>query len=380
MKRNLLLILVAISPLSCGATVRELESQAGAPSSPGPTPSVGASTATSNCDVLARISPAPAPPLEIVDLGNGAKRITSAEAGYTIAAPASWIVSSSFFVSSGVPGVLNSSPSFGQAHLTSCDPTKIDRASQIASAGMLSPDVGIRLDIELWRNPKLETPEDYAKNVRIGPDQDAVLAGHAVTIAGQRAYQTTIQDEHRFQPTSGPLEITRQTRLLWLVPVLRQDRMLVLYATPGESALRSQVESMVAKLQISQPVVSQLPVINQRDAILRRWLYDKNGAQIAGRRVEAKLLSYADSVTAMNGSGLLRIDRDPDELFWLVAVSGGPDLPEPRGGLVQSSPRPTTWIEYQAPATTGRYEGTGTTIAPSGTWPPGFDALIDRCH
>jgi len=377
--RRILLIAIGISSLSCGATISELESQAGAPSSPSPTPSVGASTATSNCDVLSRVSPAPAPPLEIVDLGNGAKRITSAEAGYTIAAPASWLVSSSFFVSSGVP-VLNSGPSFGQAHLTSYDASAIEPASRIGSSRMLSPSVGIRLDIELWRNPKLETPEDYAKNVTIGPEQSAVLPGHAVTIAGQRAYQTTIQDELRVQPPTGPLEVTRQTRLLWLVPVLRQDRMLVLYATPGESALRAQVESMVAKLQISQPVVSQLPVINQRDAIMRQWLYDKSGAPIPGRRVEAKLMTYTESVTAMNGGGLLRMDRDPDELFWLVAVGGGPGLPEPRGGPLGYSPRPTTWIEYQAPATTGRYEGTGTTIAPTGTWPPGFDALIDRCH
>jgi len=342
--RRILLIAIAISSLSCGATIRQLESQAGAPSSPIPPPSIAASTATSNCDVLARISHAPAPPLETVDLGNGTKRVTSAEAGYTIAAPASWFVSSSFFVSSGVPGVLNSSPSFGQAHLTSYDPTKIDRASQIASAGMLSPDLGIRLDVELWRNPKLETPEDYAKNVHIGADQYAVLPGHAVTIAGQRAYQTTIQDEHRFQAATGPLDVTRQTRLLWLVPVLRQDRMLVLYATPGESALRSHVDSMVAQLQISQPVVSQLPVINQRDAILRRWLYDKNGAPLAGRRVEAKLTTYAESNPAMSGSLNLRIDRDPEELFWIVAVSG-PDLPQPRGGPMQYSPVPTTWIE-----------------------------------
>jgi len=377
--RRILLIAIAVSSLSCGTTVRELEGQAGAPSSPSPTQSVRASTATSNCDVLARVTPAPAPPLEIVDLGNLTKRLTSAEAGYSIVAPSSWFVSSSFFVSSGVPGVLNNSSSFGQAHLTSYDPTKIDRASQIASAGMLSPDLGIRLDIELWRNPTLETPEDYAKSVHIGPDQSAVLPGQAVTIAGQRAYQTTIQDEHRFQPTAGPLEVTRQTRLLWLVPVLRQDRMLVLYATPGESALRSLVESMVAKIQLSQPVVSQLPVINQRDAILRRWQYDeKTGAPIAGRRVEAKLTTYAESNPAMSGSLNLRIDRDPEELFWIVAVSG-PDLPQPRGPM-QYSPAPTSWMEYQTPATNAQFEGTATRLASNGTWPPDFDALLDRCH
>ena len=368
---------LAIATLACGSTLREVDSQAGAPSSPSPTPPVSSATATSNCDVLGRITPAPAPPLEIVDLGNGTKRITSAEAGYTIVAPSAWLVSSSFLFG---PGVLNNTPSFGQTHLTSYDPNSLDRANMNAFGRMMPPDVGIRLDIELWRNPKLESAEDYRENVRIGPDQNAVLPGRAVTLAGQHAYQTTIQDEFRFQPQTGPLQVTRQTRLLWLVPVLRSDRMLVISATPGESALRTQVESIVASLQISQPVVSQLPVINQRDAILRQWLYDKAGAPIPGRRVEAKLMAYSDSVAVMNGSGLLRIDRDPDELFWLVAVSGGPGLPEPRGGPVQYSPQPTAWIQYQAPATTGRYEGTGTQIASAGTWPPNFDALIDRCH
>jgi hypothetical protein len=276
---------------------------------------------------------------------------------------------------------LNTTASFGQAHFSSYDTTRVDPTSVIAYGRMLSPSAGIHLDIELWRNPKLETAEDYAKNVRIGPDQSAVLPGHAVTIAGQHAYQTTIQDEYRFQPTTGPLEVTRQTRLLWLVPVLRQDRMLVIYATPGESALRSQVEAAVTTLRISQPITAQRPVINQRDAILRQWLYDKSGAPITGRRVEAKLITYTDSNAAMGGGSLLRIDRDPEELFWIVAVSGGPDLPQPRGGPArQASPQPTTWIQYQAPATNGGYEGTGTQIASTGTWPTDFDALVDRCH
>lgn len=368
---RILLITVAISSLSCGATVRELDSQVNSRGSASPTPVGASAKAAPNCDILARITPAPAPPLQTLDLGNGTKRITSAEAGYSIVAPASWRVS---------PGILTeTSPSFGQTHLSSYDPKAVDQANVIAYGRMVSPDVGIRLDIELWRNLTLESAEDYAKSVRIGPDQSAVLPGRSLTVAGQRAYHTTILDEFRFQPTTGPLEITRQTRLLWLVPVLRPDRMLIIYATPGESALRSQVESIVSTLQISQPVVSQLPVVNQRDAILREWLYDKSGAPIAGRRVEAKLLTYTDSVAAMNGGALGRIDRDPDELFWLVAVSG-PDLPQPRGGPMQYSPVPTTWIEYQAPATNGRYEGTGRKIASTGTWPPDFDALVDRCR
>lgn len=364
---------VAFLSLSCGATVRDLDSQAGASpdatTSASPSPSIGATPAP-NCIVLANVTPSPAPALATADVGNGMQRITSAEAGYSIVVPASWSVS---------PGILtSSSPSFGQAHVTSYDPKSVEPASVIAHGRMLSPDVGIRLDIELWRNPKQERPEDYARSVHIGPDQSAVLPGNEVTIAGQRAHHTKIQDEFRFQPTTGPIETTRQTRLLWLVPVSRPDRMLVIYATPGESPLRSRVEAAIATLQLSQPVVSHLPVVHQRDAILRQWLYDKNGAPIAGRRAEAKLMSYSDAA-GMSGGSLLRIDRDSDELFWLVAVSG-PDLPQGRGGLRQSSPLPVTWIQYSAPATNGRYEGTGTQYSTTGAWPPNFDALADRCH
>lgn len=374
------LLAVAFLSLSCGATVRELESQAGAApnASATPVPSVSITPAP-NCDALARVTPVPAPGLVTTDLGNGMQSITSAEAGYSIVVPGKWSVS---------PGILtSSSPSFGQAHISSFDPKNFDPASVRASGRMLSPDVGIRLDIELWRNPKVEKPEDYAKNVRIGPDQSAVLPGRVVTIAGQRAYYTTIHDEFRFQPTTGPLEVTRQTRLLWLVPVVRPDRMLVVYATPGESGLRSLVEAALATLQLSQPVVSHLPVVNQRDTVLRQWLYDKNGTRIAGRRAEAKLISYTDAAAAMNSGSLLRIDRDPDELFWLVAVSG-PDLPQGRFGPLgrggplqpQTSPAPVTWIQFSAPATNGRYEGTGTRYATTGNWPPDFDALFDRCR
>jgi hypothetical protein len=368
--RRILLIVIAISSLSCGANVRELESQAGASASPTPASSASAPAAP-NCDTLARVTPVPAPELVTTDLGNGMQSVASAEAGYSIVVPGSWSVS---------PGILTStSPSFGQAHMSSFDRQNFDPASVRASGRMLSPDVGIRLDIELWRNPKVEGPEDYARNVHIGPDQSAVLPGRVVTIAGQRTYHTTIQDEHRFQPATGPLEVTRQTRLLWLVPVVRPDRILVIYATPGESGLRSRAEAAVATLQLTQPHISHMPVVHQRDTVLRQWLYDKNGGRIAGRRAEAKLISYTDATAAMSGGSLHRIDRDPDELFWLVAVSG-PDLPQGRGGLRQASPLPVTWIQFSAPATNGRYEGTGTQYATTGNWPPGFDALFDRCR
>jgi hypothetical protein len=215
-----------------------------------------------------------------------------------------------------------------------------------------------------------------------------VLPGSFVDLNGRRAYRTTIQDERRFQPAAGPLITTRQTRAVWLVPSPRADRMLVLYATPAESPLLAIVERAVSTLHVTMPASATMPLTKQRSEILAQWLMGKAGP-IAGRRVEAKLMTYAESAVAVHGPqqsanaptpmGILRIDRDPEELFWLVAVSG-PDLPQGRGGLL--GPPPTTaWILYNAAATVGRYSGgVGASYSSTGTWPSHFDALPDSCH
>jgi hypothetical protein len=330
--------------------------------------------------MLGALSPAPVPPLEVTDLGNGSKRVTSAEAGYSLVVPAPWLVSGSS------SGALN--PSYGQAHLSSYDPRAAPTPRPEAGT-ILPPEVGIRFDIEMWANPLREPPDVYARQVRIGPDQTAVLPGSWLSIAGTAAYRATIQDERRFQPTSGPLIATRQTRAVWVVPSPRPDRVLILYATPAESALLPLVERAVSSLQLAMPKSAVLPVTYQRSEILRKWLFDKSGAPIAARRIEAKLMSYAEASAALNapptGSsgpfpmGIPRIDRDPEELFWLVAVSG-PDLPQGRGGLRAGTPLPTAWILYDTPATSDRLDLTGTQFATIGVWPPGFDSLRDRCR
>jgi hypothetical protein len=81
---------------------------------------------------------------------------------------------------------------------------------------------------------------------------------------------------------------------------------------------------------------------------------------------------------------LLRLDHDPDDLYWVVAVSGA-DLPQGRGGpmgigVSGTTPAPTAWILYDTSATSDDLAGTGTQIATQGSWPPGFDALPDRCR
>jgi hypothetical protein len=329
------------------------------------------STATTNCDQLARIALSLAPALAIADAGGGMQRITSAEGGYSFLVPMTWRAKDTFAVQ----------PMFGQVYLTSYDPKTAPTPDP--ERWMLPPEVGISFIVQVWRNPDGLSLDRYASLVRIGPDQMSTDAGTFTIIGGQQAYHFTIHDEHRFQPVDRPPVVTRQIRVIWLIQSPRPDWVVVAYATPGESSLLATVERAVAGMTITTPVASRRPVTLQRDAILSSWLLDKSGATIAGRRVEAKLMTYAEANAALNGGGggLLRIDHDPDDLYWVVAVSGG-DLPMGRRGRLSSSgtPPPTAWILYDTAATGGDIAGTGTRYAVQGTWPPSFDALPDRCY
>lgn len=330
------------------------------------------SPASDMCDALARITPVAVPPLATADLGNGTKRITSAEGGYEIVVPSEWPVA---------PGVLGQA-AFGQAHITSYDPKAAPTPDP--ERWMLPPEVGIALDIQVWANPQRESLDRYAKRVRIGSDQISSDPGIALTVGGQPAHRYTIRDEHRFQPADRPVVITKQTRIVWLIQSLRPDRVLVAYATPGESALLPEVERAVSAMRITQPVAAQPQVTVSRDEVLSKWLFDTSGATIPGRRAEAKLMTYAEAggvFSQRDGlpNGLYRIDHDPEDLYWVVAVSG-PDLPVGRGGpFGAASPPPTRWIMFYAPATGAPPGSTGMQFSSQGSWPPNFDALRDRC-
>jgi hypothetical protein len=332
------------------------------------------------------VSPVPAAPLTVTDLGDGTQRITNAEGGYSLVVPSAWSLAGTPFG--------GGQSFFGQAHMSSYD--ERTAPTPRPEAGMIrSPEVGIHFDVEVWANPLKEAPDAYVPRLHIGPDQVAVLPGSFVSVDGRRAFRATIQDERRFQLANAPLIVTRQTRAVWLVPTPREDRILVLYATPAESQLLSAVERAVSTLRVSVPLRSILPLSKQRSEILQQWLVGKTGP-IPGRRVEAKLLTYAAAIAVHPGqspatpNGILRIDRDPEDPFWLVAVSG-PDLPEGRGGLEgrggpaplsgqpPRSPPPTTWILYITPATSHADIGAAT-YAKAGTWPPGFDAVRDLCN
>lgn len=382
MRRPLIALVLLL--VACG----DLES--GRADLPGPT--VGPASA-GDCLELAKLTPVTVPPLLITDRGDGTKLVTSPEGGYAIVAPSAWLVTAS---SAG-----GTEPQFGQVHFSSFDP-RTAPTSRPEAGGMLPPEVGIHLDLELWWNPDHLTPERYAANVRIGPDQSAVLPGKAVTLADRAAYRFTILDERRFQPSNAPLMTVRQTRAVWLVPTLRDDRLLVIAATPAESDLLLAVERAVSTLRIGGPPTRNVrPVTYQRSDIIKKWTLDQDGKPIPGRRVEAKLMTYAEASAAMNaphvtdlngpstGGGpgsraIPRLDHDPDALYWVVAVSG-PGLPQGRGGpLGAASPAPTVWILYDTAATTDSLSGTGVQYAgatPSTpAWPLGLDTLPDLCR
>jgi hypothetical protein len=333
-------------------------------------------TTAPDCVALGGIAASPAPPLSITDLGSGQQRVTSAEGGYSIDVPSGWLVKAGVF----------STPSFAQAHMTSYDPNLFYRQGQAVPV-MPPPDLGIRLDIEVWANTNREAPDKFAANVvHNSPDGLALLPGRFVDIAGRQAYHAAIQDERRVQASSGALQVTRQTRLVWIIPTVDMDRYLVIVATPGESSLAGVVENAVSNIRLIPRLQSRMPVIHQRTEIINRWLLDKSGP-IPGRRVEAKLTTYAaaSAVISSGHGGLLRLDRDPEELFWLVAMTGGPmefpfgPMVHP-GGSPQPTPRPFAWTLTEAPATND--DGVMTTGAASadGNWPPGFDALSDLCQ
>ena len=385
--RVILAATVLILAVVVGNVLRDVRSTAGEPPTQSPDAGGALSAATptarpTNCTQLGNVSRRVAPPLEVVVETDGFKRVTSAEGGYSLRVPGSWLVTSGPFTD----------PSFAQANITSYEPKTAPTPDP--ERWMLPPSVGISFSVQVWLNVDHVALERFADNITIGPDQMSKATGVMTVIAGQPAYRFIINDEHRFQPSDRPLVVTKQTRVVWLVQSPQSERVIVMYATPGESSQLGTVEEAIVRMSITQAIASSRPVTHQPDEILAQWLYDKSGAPIVGRRAEAKLMTYAEANAAMNGPvpvggpkpiQLLRLDHDPDDLYWLVAVSG-PGLPEPRGGPfrlqtgIPATPTPTTWILYDTSATGRDLGGTGMRIANAGNWPPGFDTFPDRCR
>jgi hypothetical protein len=144
--------------------------------------------------------------------------------------------------------------------------------------------------------------------------------------------------------------------------------MVVIYAAPGESPLRSEVERIVASLQFYRPSpVSLLPTVSRQEAIDRVVLRPP-GKPSTATRVEAKLVQYKDWERRQGGSRSYTMD--PDTLVWVVAYVA-PDITTRRGD-------PCAWaISVSAARPLAPGDGVGVFQCGPGTWLAWFDQLVD---
>jgi hypothetical protein len=320
------------------------------------------------------MAPAARLPLAIQDLGTGSTRVVSAEGGWSLLVPSGWSVRPSIFGNAG----------FGQASISSYNPDGMKFSGNIGP-GFLPISTGVRLDVDVWANPNNLDPAEYAASLHLFVDQAGFEAKQTIPLGGQLAFHAVVKEDHLVgHDANGPI-ITRQSRLLWVVPVPESDRLLVLDAWPRENPLIATADSIVSSLLLSTPVVALVPVTFSRDQVLHKWLYDAGGAKIPDRRAEAKLMTDAEFTRALpaisDSFGLdlvsrsLRIDQDPDKLLWVVVVSGG-DL----GHDWYQTPPEYRWIFFTAAATSETLPIDLKIYSTDSHWPSEFDTLTDLCR
>jgi hypothetical protein len=235
---------------------------------------------------------------------------------------------------------------------------------------------GAGLTVELWANPDhLPAEAWYARNLG-GSIVTKTADSSSATIAGKAAL--VLRQSVGPQPPDNHLDAQK----VWIVPTERDDRMLVITAQLGEGGVyAAEMDAAVTSLALLPPQSAVTRVDITREDVLGRW---KSTSPAPGR-VEAKLVTWAEAATLERASVWNRLDRDPDSLVWVVAVSavgaepgfGLPSRGGPFGGAPQAPPR---WQMYVTPANSND-DGAGLwgTTSNSGDWPPGFDDLKDRC-
>jgi hypothetical protein len=251
--------------------------------------------------------------------------------------------------------------------------------------GTRDPDLGIAstvgletwflnaavLRIELWANPNhLSVDAWSAANLR-----DTMVTktteSSRMTIAGKTAL--VLRRSMGPQPPDNHFDAQKT----WIVAAERADRMLVITAQLGEGVYAAEMDAAVTSLALFPPQSPASTVDISREDVLGRW-------KIAGAqpgRIEAKLVTWAEAAALENSSPWNRLDRDPDSLVWIVAISAvgaEPGFGIPSRGLGQVDP--PRWQMLVTPASSDD-DGAGMwgQTSSSGDWPAGFDSLKDRC-
>jgi len=289
-------------------------------------------------------TPRPTPTLAVAPAPGGLARAENAAGGWSLAVPDGW---------------WPQRWGFGGAMFWTHDP----------DLGIASPGLSLNwpgtsvVRVEIWVNPDHLDATGYAREYfRTGASP--------MTIAGREGATFTV--DRGAQPPDNHGLVERE----WIVPTLFDGRMLVITATPADTAYRQEVDALVASIALSSPLpASQKPDIT-RQQVLDRWV----GAKVKQQptRVEAKLVRFEDVNARGLGNGMARLDRDPRQLVWVVAVSlkGLPDSGFGGRGLVDTGPQ--KWTAYVTPAfSTDSGDGLWSQYSANGDWPDWFDALVD---
>jgi hypothetical protein len=301
-------------------------------------------------------TPRPTPSPATSSAGAGLARVESAAGGWRMDFPDGWWPSRN-----GFAGILlgTRDPDLGIASTVGLETWFLTAAS---------------LRVEIWGNPNQLSAEAWTP-VNLGDNLSTkTIESSNVTIAGKAAL--VLRRSVGPQPPDNRFD----SQKIWIVPVDRSDRMLVITAQPGDGGYAAEMDAAVTSLALftAQSAVSNSDVT--REDVLGRW---KNMSPGPGR-VEAKLVTWADAQTLEKAGSWSRLDRDPDSLVWVVAVSAVGAEPgfslTSRGGRGPIAQDPPRWQMYVTPAySTDDGAGTWGQTSNIGDWPPGFDALRDRC-
>lgn len=300
-------------------------------------------------------TPRPTPTPVTTRANTGLSRIESADGGWSLEYPDGW-----WPFNAG----------FGGATLATRDP-ELGIVTTVQPPNWMWSAPGVR--VELWANAERLSASEYADKHFKGGGWWSLVSREPATIAGQSGVVVARNEGH--QPPDDRILVQRY----WIVPTLRADRMLVI-ATSDGSPYMSAVDRLVSSLRLFEPRTTRGAPDITREQVLARWTSGKSPAP----RAEAKLVPYAEAPADGRGNGLQRLDRDPEMLVWVVAVSaqGAPPgfvLPVGRGGL-GGTPPPTRWTVSVTPAySTDPGNMLWTQYGSNDDWPPYFDKLKDRC-
>lgn len=319
---------LAIATLSCGSSLREIDGQAGA---------AGARTTPSPATTA--VPPVGSPTAGWVRISDGA-------GGWSMDMPPGWFE--------------RAAPQHGR-EFRSYDPS-IPLPGNYSSEYL--PPVGqVVVRVQMQQNlDRLDAATFFKVPDPSGPGVQVRERKH-VTVGGQPAEFWSLW---RNQPAE--FQRNEPTHWWYLRSPFFDDRMVVIYAAPGENPLRSDVERIVASLQFYQPSpVSLVPTVSRQQAI-DRAVSGPAGKPSTATRAEAKLTLYKNWERLQGGSR--SYSTDPDTLVWVVAYVA-PDIRTRRGD-------PCAWavgVSAARPLAPG--EGVGSFQCGPGTWPAWFDQLVD---